>query len=168
MRISRILTAAALAGLVAACTPNSDPAKGGFISGLSNMASGGYDKRIDERNKALQDQQDINVQQNRSLERATAQSEAVSAERSAAEARNRAFQKELDAMRTRLARADAVSAAKKREVADLQRQIDALQAKSTMVQQDSVTSDADKQKRLEALRREREALDVEVEMLIGR
>jgi septal ring factor EnvC (AmiA/AmiB activator) len=168
MRISRIVTAAALAGLLAACASNADPAKGGFISGLSNMASGGYDKRIDERNKALQDQQDINVQQNRSLERATAQSEALSAERNAAEARNRAFQNDLSAMRTRLARADATTAARKRDVADLQRQINALEAKSTMVQQDSVTSDADKQKRLEALRREREALDIEVEMLINR
>ncbi|HLO76548.1 MAG TPA: hypothetical protein VK196_08845 [Magnetospirillum sp.] len=168
MKIVRLLSVVALAGGLAACATNDDPAKGGFFSGVKNLSDGTYDKRVGERQKSLENERDINVQQNRALERANAQSADVKAERQAAEARYASFQRDLDGMRSRLTAAEKANARKKAESDQLKQQIDSLQAKTRMVQQDTFTPDADKQKRLEALRKEREALDREVEMLIRR
>lgn len=159
---------AALAAGLAACATTDDPSKGGFMSGIKNLSDGTYQKRVDDRQKTLENEQDANLQQTRALERVNAQSADVKAERAAAEARYASFQRDLDGMRGRLAAAEKANAKKKGEVAALNKQVDALQAKTRMVQQDTFTPEADKQKRLEALRKEREALDLEVEMLIRR
>lgn len=168
MTILRLLAVLGLSAALSACATNEDPAKGGFFSGMKNLTDGTYDKRVNERQKTLENEQDVNLQQTRSLERANAQSADVKAERDAAEARYAGFQRELAAMRSRLAAAEKANAKKKAEVAALNQQIDALQAKTNMVQQDSVTNEAEKQKRLESLRRERETLDREVDLLIRR
>lgn len=168
MTILRLLAVLGLATALAACATNEDPAKGGFFSGMKNLSDGTYDKRVNERQKTLENEQDVNLQQTRSLERANAQSADVKAERDAAEARYAGFQRELTTMRSRLAAAEKANAKKKAEVAALNQQIDGLQAKTNMVEQDSVTNEAEKQKRLEALRREREALNREVDLLIRR
>ncbi|MBR9971137.1 hypothetical protein [Magnetospirillum sulfuroxidans] len=168
MNILRLVAALAFTASLTACATTDDPAKGGFFSGVKNLSSGGYEQRVNDRQKTLENEQDTNTQQTRSLERANAQSADVKAERDAAEARYAGFRKELDGMRSRLAAAEKANTKKKTEVAALNKQIDALQAKTNMVQQDSFTPDAEKQKRLETLRREREALDREVDMLIRR
>ncbi|CDK97426.1 conserved protein of unknown function [Magnetospirillum gryphiswaldense MSR-1 v2] len=168
MTILRLLAVLGLTTTLAACATNDDPAKGGFFSGMKNLSDGTYDKRVNERQKTLENEQDVNLQQTRSLERANAQSADVKAERDAAEARYASFQRELTTMRSRLAAAEKANAKKKAEVAALNQQIDGLQAKTNMVEQDSVTNEAEKQKRLEALRREREALNREVDLLIRR
>jgi chromosome segregation ATPase len=168
MIILRLIPALALAAALTACATTDDPSKGGFFSGVKNLSSGTYEQRVNERQKTLENEQDTNTQQTRSLERANAQSADVKAERDAAEARYAGFRKELDGMRSRLAAAEKANTKKKAEVAALNKQIDALQAKTNMVQQDSFTPDAEKQKRLDSLRREREALDREVDMLIRR
>jgi chromosome segregation ATPase len=168
MNIVRTLAALGLACGVAACTTTDDPSKGGFISGMKNLSDGTYKNRVDERQKTLENEQDANLQQNRQLERVNAQSADLKAQRDAAEARYAGFQRELDGMRSRLAAAEKANARKKTEVASLNKQIDSLQAKTRMVEQDTFTPEPDKQQRLESLRREREALDREVEMLIRR
>lgn len=157
----------ALLGL-AACQTTDDPSKGGFLSGLQGLSSGSYQARVDDREKTLENEQDANVQQTRSLERAQQQSAAVRADRDAAEARFAAFNAELNAMRQRLAKAEAGNSQKIRDVAALNKEIDALEAKTRMVQQDSFTPDAERQKRLDSLKVERDALDREVEMLLRR
>lgn len=158
----------ALAACLAACATTDDPSKGGFVSGLKNLSDGTYQKRVDDRQKTLENEQDTNLQQTRALERANAQSADVKAERAAAEARYASFQRDLDGMRGKLATAEKANTKKKNEAAALNKQIDSLQAKTRMVQQDTFTPDPDKERRLEALRKEREALDLEVEMLIRR
>ena len=164
----RHISIVALAACLAACATTDDPSKGGFISGIKNLNDGTYQKRVDDRQKSLENEQDANLQQTRALERINAQSADVKAERAAAEARYANFQRDLDGMRGRLTAAEKANTKKKAEVAALNKQVDALQAKTRMVQQDTFTPEADKQKRLEALRKEREALDLEVEMLIRR
>ncbi len=168
MSALRHLNIIALAASLAACATTDDPSKGGFISGMKNLSDGTYQKRVDDRQKTLENEQDANLQQTRALERANAQSADVKAERAAAEARYASFQRDLDGMRGRLATAEKANAKKKAEVAALNKQVDSLQAKTRMVQQDTFTPESDKQKRLESLRKEREALDLEVEMLIRR
>lgn len=162
------LAAAVLTLALASCAAETDPHKGGFFSGLKNLADGTYDRRVAERQTTLENEQDTNLQQNRALERAKEQSASVAADRKAAEDRYAAFTRELADLKKRLSQGIANNATKTREAADLTKRIAALEAKIKMVQQDSVTPDAAKAQRLDALKRESEALDREVEMLIHR
>lgn len=49
VRLASIGAAAALA----ACATSSDPSKGGFISGVQGLSSGGYQRRVDQQNAEL-------------------------------------------------------------------------------------------------------------------
>lgn len=153
---------------LSACQTNQDPSQGGFLSGVSNLSNGTYERRVQERQETLENEQDVNLQRNRSVERLNAQSADVRASRNAAEADYIEMNRELNSLRAKLAKAEAANASKKAEAAALQQQIDALAAKMKMVQQDTFTPDADKQTRLDALRRERSALEREVDLLVGR
>lgn len=168
MTISRPLLAMMLVAGLAACATTDDPAKGGFFSGIANLSDGTYQQRVDDRQKSLENEQDTNLQQNRALERTQAQSADVTAQREAAEARYNAFVAQLNVLRARLAAGEKANAKKKTEIAGLTKQVDALQAKIRMLQQDTYTPDADKQKRLESLRLERDALNREVDLLLRR
>ncbi len=56
-RLCRTVCAVALVialPLVAACTTESDPRKGGFVSGVTNLATGGYDAYVDEKRDELE------------------------------------------------------------------------------------------------------------------
>lgn len=168
MNILRPLLAASLVLGLAACKTTEDPAKGGFFSGVANMVDGTYEDRIKERQTNLENEQDRQLQQSRQLSQVSAQSEEIALERKAAEKRYSALQTELKSLRNKLAKAETNSKQKKAEVADLTKQVEALEAKANMLQKDTFTPDAEKQKRLEALRKEREALEREVDLLIRR
>jgi chromosome segregation ATPase len=49
----RMSSLALLATLVSACTGTDDPRQGGFFDGVSNVFSGGYDRRIEREQAAL-------------------------------------------------------------------------------------------------------------------
>lgn len=158
-----------LSGLVlASCATNSDPAKGGFFSGVANLADGTYEKRIDEKQQALDAEKAAQSRQSADLAKAQAESAEVRARRQAAEARYAAFDRDLKQTRARLAKLEAGDAGKKAEAARLRQEIDALESKKRMVQQNSFTPDAEKEARLAALQKERDVLDSEIEMLIRR
>jgi len=152
----------ALVLLVGACvTPSDDPAKGGFFSGMKNLSDGTYDRRLQQREKALQDEQDQNIRNQRQVERVAAQRDAMAAQRSAAEARSASLQRELASLKAKLRQS-------KKETGGLQRDIDTLNSKIAVVEQDSFTPEPEKLQRLETLRKEKEALDREVELAIRR
>ena len=152
----------ALVLLVGACAAHSDdPAKGGFFSGMKNLSDGTYDRRLQQREKALQDEQDQNVRNQRQVERVVAQRDAMAAQRSAAEARSASLQRELASLKAKLRQS-------KKETAGLQRDIDTLNSKIAVVEQDSFTPEPEKLQRLETLRKEKEALDREVELAVRR
>lgn len=168
MRASFFPLTLALALAVSGCTTSEDPAQGGFLSGVKNLSDGTYQNRVDQRQKALEDEQDKNTQQSRTAERLAAQSADVKAQREAAEAKYTDFQRSLTTTRNKLATAEKANSKKKTEAASLNRQIDSLEKKIKLLQQDTFTPDADKQKRLEDLRKEREMLEREVDLLVRR
>jgi chromosome segregation ATPase len=92
----------ALAAGLAACQVNEDPAEGGFISGVTNLATGGYEERIDEREAEL----------------GTLEGEQSALELRAAEIRRQ--QAELDA---EIASAEGQLATLRRRLADLRLQL---------------------------------------------
>ncbi len=143
------------------CKTSEDPAQGGFFSGVANLSDGTYAKRQQERQQALENEQDANQQKQRELERTNAQRDAVAAERARAEKRYAALTAEVKALKARLAKA-------KGQHADLQRTADALQAKIDLLKSDGFTPDAEKQARLEALRKEKAALEGQIDAAIGK
>lgn len=153
---------------LASCAANGDPAKGGFLSGVANLADGTYEKRIDDKQQALDAERTAQARQSADLAKAQTESADVRARRQAAERRYAAFDRDLKQTRARLAKLETGDAGKKAEAARLRQEIDALESKKRMVQQDGFTPDAEKEARLAALQKERDALDSEIEMLIRR
>lgn len=164
MRFGAVL----LALSVSACATNDDPSKGGFFSGVKNLSDGTYSQRVDERKKTLEDAQDQNVQQQRALDRANSERDAVAAQRGAAESKLTAMNNDLAALQKKLAAAKTANAKAKRDVADLQDQVSDLQQRVDMVKQDSFTPDAEKQARLDKLKKEKEALESQIDMALRR
>lgn len=158
----------ALSFALVGCSTNDDPAKGGFFSGVKNLTDGTYSQRVDERKKTLEDAQDQNTQQQRSLDRTNSERDAVAAQRTASETKLATMNKDLAAIRKKLASANSANAKAKRDVADLQQQVSDLQAKVDTVKQDSFTPDAEKKARLDALQKEKEALESQVDMALHR
>lgn len=159
----KLWTIAALAALVAlgGCARNEDPAKGGFFSGIANMSDGTYERRQQDRKEALENEQDVNLQKQRELERTNAQRDAMAAQRAQVESQAAALESEVLSLKAKLAKA-------KTQHGDLQRQADVLQAKIDVLQQDTFTPPADKAARLDALRKEKADLEKQIDTAIGR
>lgn len=47
--------------MVAACQPSDDPAQGGFFNGVTGIAGGGYQARVDQREAEVADAQSTNT-----------------------------------------------------------------------------------------------------------
>jgi chromosome segregation ATPase len=154
--------AAVAAGLaLGGCQTNDDPAKGGFFSGVANLSDGTYAKRQQERQQALENEQDANQQKQRELERTNAQRDAVAAERAQAEQKYAALTAEIKSLKSRLSKA-------KGEHTALQREADALQAKIDLLKADSFTPDDQKKAQLDALRKEKADLEGQIDSAIGK
>lgn len=54
-RLAAALLATAAAAALSACAPKADPAAGGLLSGVTGVAGGGYQARVDERQAAVDD-----------------------------------------------------------------------------------------------------------------
>ncbi len=158
---SRFLVLASLMVSIAGCTTSDDPSKGGFLSGLKNTSDGTYDRRLQERQKNLEDVQDQNLQKQRELQRVQAQQQAVGAQRSQSEAKLAGLQQNLRGMKAKLAGA-------KTEKGRLAQQLQDLENQAALAQNDSFSGDAEKTARVEALRREKDALEKEIDAAIRR
>ncbi len=154
-------TAAVAALALGGCQTNQDPAQGGVFSGVVNMTDGAYDKRQQNRKQTLENEQDANQQKQRELERTNAQRDAVAAQRVQAEKRYAVLSAEVKALKARLAKT-------KGQCADLQHEADALQSKIDMLKADSFTPDAERAARLEALCKEKAALENQIDTAIGK
>lgn len=146
---------------LSACQTNQDPAKGGFFSGLSNLSDGTYDKRAQQKQETLENEQDVNTQKQRELERTKQQQAAVSAEKTEAEKKAAALDRDIAELKKKVAKA-------KGNTTELQRQITQLEARIAQVKADPVSTDSEKAARLESLRKQQDALSKELDTLIGR
>lgn len=166
MRLS-LLSLFMVLPLLAGCATSEDPNKGGFISGLSGITSGTYDRRQQTLQEQLQDEQDVTTEKQRELERATAERDVVSAQRAAKEKQYAALQKDLSALRKRVKDAAAKNAKLRQEADRLNAEISDLEARTRMLQR-SPLSDQENQKRLDQLRKEKSALERELDLATGR
>ncbi len=82
--------------LVAACKTESDPRKGGFVSGVTNLATGGYDTFVQEK----RDELEANEAESQTLE---ARARAIEVEREALDRDIDEAARKLGSLRERLA-----------------------------------------------------------------
>lgn len=147
--------------VLTACQTTSDPSKGGFLSGLQGVSSGTYDQRLEQKQTQFENAQDQNVQRQREAERLASQQAAVAQQRTEAEKKLVALGTELDGLQTKLARGRQDNSKLKGQIASLQKRI-------TLAQQNPYIPDAEKARQLEALRKEKEKLEIEVEQAVTR
>ncbi|NKD77308.1 hypothetical protein HEQ60_05980 [Haematospirillum sp. H1815] len=146
--------------LLAGCASNTDPAQGGFLSGVRHLASGGYEERVKERQEALENEQDLNTQKKREYDRTQQEQASVAEDRAAAEKRYAQLEKELRTLKGRLEKA-------KGRNNDLKAEIASLEAKIAQLRSDPVTPVPEKKRRLDALQRQKEDLNRQVDRALG-
>src|SRR5476649_696768 len=80
----RLVAIGALAGL-SACSTSDDPSRGGFFSGVAGISSGTYDRRIQDQQGVLQQEQQRSGELRESTERMRAENAKVQASLQVAE-----------------------------------------------------------------------------------
>ena len=109
MRPLALAALTATAFTIAGCMEGGDPAEGGFISGVSGIASGSYDARIDER------EAEVAAAEARNAELAR-QQQSLAAQIGAAEAQLARERRTLSQLRSSTAGMDAATRARVDEV----------------------------------------------------
>ncbi len=146
--------------LAACATTECNPGEGGFVRGVACSADGKYAVRQEDRQQTLTAEQERSRDLETSYQATQTEQERVRRERQAAEKRYAALQDDLATMRKQLSAAK-VSNRK------LENQIAALESDIRLLQQDTFTPEADRQARLEQLRRRKVLLESEVETALG-
>jgi septal ring factor EnvC (AmiA/AmiB activator) len=147
-----------LAVFVSACTTaECDPSQGGFIRGIA--CTGKYEQRQEEKQATLTEEQVRQKTIQDDYTRTKAEQDATERKREAAERRYAALQSDLDAMRAKLSRSKTANK-------DLERKIADLEAKNKLLQDDTFSPEAEKEKQLQKLRGQKEALEREVDLAL--
>ncbi|WP_114393941.1 hypothetical protein [Oleisolibacter albus] len=157
-RVGAILAASLL---LSACQTDADPSKGGFLSGVQGITSGGYEQRLQDKQQSLENAQDQQVQRQREVERLTAQQQAVARQRTQAEQKLAALNSDLDKAQAKLSTA-------RKDTSKLKQQVESLKKRIALAEQNPYLDDGEKARQLETLRKEKEALEQEVDLAVKR
>lgn len=157
-RVGAILAASLL---LSACQTDADPSKGGFLSGVQGITSGGYEQRLQDKQQSLENAQDQQVQRQREVDRLTAQQQAVARQRTQAEQKLAALNGDLDKVQAKLSTA-------RKDTSKLKQQVDSLKKRIALAEQNPYLDDGEKARQLETLRKEKEALEQEVDLAVKR
>ena len=149
-----------MAASLSACQTTTDPTQGGLLGGISGLTSGAYDQRVQERKQNLENEEDANLALARAAKRLDQQKAATRTKLSRVERDYASLSSELHTLQDKLSSAEGQNS-------DLKGRLDALQKQIDMVQSDPFASEAIKQQRLEALRRQHDLLKDEVDAALG-
>ncbi len=147
-----------LAVFVSACTTaECDPSQGGFIRGIA--CTGRYEQRQEEKQVTLTEEQARQKAIQDDYAKAKSDQGSVRRQREAAERKYAALQSDLDAMKSKLSRS-------KKANKDLERKIADLEAKNKLLKEDTFSPQAEKDKQLQKLKGQKEALEREVDLAL--
>jgi chromosome segregation ATPase len=155
--MKQLLSSTALVGLIVAapllgCAGSGDPHDPGFFTGIGELSSGTYDRRLEGRQQQLNDlsvmRQELNSQA-QSIRQSQAQ---LSAGLAQAEMDLGQLQTDLAGLNVQLQTAQASNKVSERERAELQDQITRLGRQVELVKRTPVASQSDAEKELAALR----------------
>lgn len=165
--VTRSLILAATLGLAAACQTSNDPSQGGFVSGVSALNSGAYERRLEDRRGQLQNEQWRQQQLQRDLEAARQEQASVSAEVRAAQQREDALRDEIAELDRRIAVAERDRTADRAKLARLKEEVEDLERAQRLLQADPVIDVEAKRRRLAELERRRALLEKALAEAIG-
>lgn len=147
-----------LAVFVSACaTGDCDPSQGGFIRGIG--CTGKYEERQEQKQATLIQEQGRQQSIQDDYAKARSEQAAVRQQRQEAERKYAALQNDLDAMKSKLARSKSTNK-------DLERKIAELEAKNKMLREDTFSPQVEKEKQLQKLKGQKEALEKEVDLAL--
>ena len=107
----RPAAALAAASFIVGCAQTTDPAEGGFISGVSNLATGTYQQRIDQREATLQSLETSQQQLGAIRQQQARDQSTLDAQLAAARRQQRQVDSQLSRLRGRLANVSATHGA---------------------------------------------------------
>lgn len=155
-RVTGLAGVLLIAVLLAGCaTTDCDPAQGGYLRGIGCAASGAYDRREAEKKETLSREQERQASLREQYQRTQEEQVKVRTQRLEAERKYATLRKEVEALRTRLEQ-------EKTGNKHLEREVDNLRAQVGMLENDSVTPAADKERRLSELQMRKDALEKQV------
>ncbi|WP_038012630.1 hypothetical protein [Terasakiella pusilla] len=157
--LSHVTGMAVLSIGLAACQTSSDPAKGNLFDGIAGLTSGSYDRRIEERETSLQDEQDKSIALRRENERLSAQKTATSARLNKLEQDYVVLQNDLKVMAQKIAAAEGDNQLLEDRLKQLQQQM-------KLAKSDTFSDEATREKKLEALLKRREQLEQDIDMMV--
>lgn len=157
-RVGAIACVVALGLGASACATTENPAEAGFFSGIANIASGTYDRRIDQREQDLarerQDQADL---QNR-LRVARTERERTQIERQEIERKVARMQGDLAAMRRDLTAARGRAEVDRGKLQAAERELAALEQEQRRLAQNPSLSNAERERQFQAAEEKRRRL----------
>ena len=157
-----------LAGLVAAgCQTTDDPSRGGYLSGVSALNTGAYDRRLEAKRETLDAERNRGRALDRDLQRTRAEQARLSGERDAAERDLATLRTELNGLQRRIDQATRNRSANRAELAALRDEIEDLQRSRSLLAADPVADTNTKRQRLAELERRRALLEQALEEALG-
>lgn len=154
----RLATAALVLGL-GACATTNDPRQGGFFGGVGGLASGNYEKRLEGRQAALQQEQELSNQLRTSTENMRAENAQVQAQLKNAERDMAAMRAETDRLQASLQTEKQRQTVDEQTARRLQAEIDHVQQQIDLVRSSSTVSPQETEKTLVQLKSRLEALN---------
>lgn len=109
-----------------ACAGSEDPRQGGFMSGVSNLASGTYERRVREREQNLQEIQQQNAALQERLSRLRGDEQSLSADRTRLERRVASIDQKISAARRKIAIAMGDGSLDPKSAKQISRRLEAL------------------------------------------
>ncbi len=150
-----------LALLSGCATTECDPAQGGYLRGIGCSASGSYTQREAEKRTLAEQERQRQAELQSDYQRTQAEQAAVRKDRQAAEKKYAALRSELDGLRKKLKQSKSTHQKLEGEIENLKRQTD-------LLEKDTFTPSDQKAQRLNELQRQKESLERQVELAVGR
>lgn len=116
-----------------ACQTNDDPAEGGLIDGIANLSTGGYQKRLDERQSTLTEAEQRQATLRDEAAAADARRARAASELAAAETQLASLDGELRELSDELLKAETSGRLKKTEKERLEREVEDLKDRLALV-----------------------------------
>jgi chromosome segregation ATPase len=149
--------------LFASACQTTDPNKGGFFGGVGGLTSGNYQKGVDDRNKALEDEKDKKIGLTREADRADQRNQALESEIASTQAELDTLQSDVTSLRVRIEKAEAAKATDQTKLDALKSELESIEGE---IEGQSLTFDeTEKRAKVDALQRRYAQLEEAIRLL---
>jgi len=145
--------------LAVGCATGDDPREGDFFSGVANLTTGAYQRRVDQKQQSLEAAEQERARLRAEQAAAEAERAEVGAARLAAEKHEAEMAASLDELNRRLADAESRQALEEGELRQLQQEVQALNQAQTLLTANPGLDEAAKARELQELELRKQRLE---------